>query len=211
VQLVNSKMLSEKEANKIIKKIETQLPEEKRDPIIKQLKSMSLKDLEQFLKKNKLMENQECVFCLIVSKKIESYQIDETDSAIAVLEINPISKGHTLILPKKHEPLEDISEKIYSFSKKIAKKLKEKLKSKDVEIASLNYKGHGVINLIPVYDNESIDSKRYNANKKELEEVLNLFQNNNISKIKEEEKDISKISEKEVITEKNPWLPKRIP
>jgi histidine triad (HIT) family protein len=49
----------------------------------------------------KTME-QECIFCKMVSKQITVAIVYEDDSAFAFLDINPIAKGHTLVITKKH-------------------------------------------------------------------------------------------------------------
>lgn len=46
--------------------------------------------------------SNECVFCQIAKKKIPSLIIAENSKAIALLDINPVSDGHTIIIPKKH-------------------------------------------------------------------------------------------------------------
>lgn len=43
-----------------------------------------------------------CIFCDIVSKKIPSRIVYEDEKVLAMLDISPLSKGHTVILPKKH-------------------------------------------------------------------------------------------------------------
>jgi len=43
-----------------------------------------------------------CIFCRIVSGQIPSARLIETDEAFAFLDINPLSKGHTLVVPKYH-------------------------------------------------------------------------------------------------------------
>ncbi|MFP3870358.1 MAG: HIT family protein [Syntrophobacteria bacterium] len=45
---------------------------------------------------------QDCIFCKIVRGDIPSAKILETDTVLAFLDINPVSKGHTLVVPKKH-------------------------------------------------------------------------------------------------------------
>lgn len=45
---------------------------------------------------------EDCVFCKIIEGKIPSKKIYEDESAIAFLDINPASKGHSLIITKKH-------------------------------------------------------------------------------------------------------------
>jgi len=44
----------------------------------------------------------DCIFCKIVQGEIPCYKIYEDDDFLAFLDIQPISKGHTLIIPKKH-------------------------------------------------------------------------------------------------------------
>ena len=44
----------------------------------------------------------DCIFCKIVKGQIPSYTIFEDDIVKVFLDINPISNGHALIIPKKH-------------------------------------------------------------------------------------------------------------
>lgn len=44
----------------------------------------------------------DCLFCKIVDKEIPSKKIYENKDIVAFLDINPISFGHTLVVPKKH-------------------------------------------------------------------------------------------------------------
>lgn len=43
-----------------------------------------------------------CIFCKIIAGEIPSTKIYEDDDVYAFLDINPFSKGHTLVIPKKH-------------------------------------------------------------------------------------------------------------
>lgn len=43
-----------------------------------------------------------CVFCKIANHEIPSKAVYEDDTVLAFLDINPVTKGHTLIIPKKH-------------------------------------------------------------------------------------------------------------
>lgn len=45
-----------------------------------------------------------CVFCKIIAGEIPSTRVLETDQAIAFLDINPVNKGHLLIVPRAHYP-----------------------------------------------------------------------------------------------------------
>ena len=46
-----------------------------------------------------------CIFCKIIEGSTPSHKVYEDDHTLAFLDINPISDGHTLIVPKVHEPL----------------------------------------------------------------------------------------------------------
>jgi histidine triad (HIT) family protein len=167
-------MLSDEEAEEIKQKllshIESTFPEEQIMNAKMQVESMNSEQLEDFLEKNKLIKeknpdesskNEECVFCSIASGKIKSVEIDENEDAIAVLDINPISKGHAIIIPKNHT--DKSSKKTLTLAKNVSKKLKAKLKAKSIEISNSNLFGHRVINILPVYSNESFNSKRKSA------------------------------------------------
>ena len=54
-------------------------------------------------------ENTDCIFCRIVAGKLPCTRIYEDDEVLAFLDIGPIVKGHTLVIPKAHaESLADI-------------------------------------------------------------------------------------------------------
>lgn len=198
---------AEQVKRQLLNNIESSFPKEKADILKRQIMSMNDEQLESFLDKSD--KSNECIFCSIAAGNVESFKIAENDSTVAVLEINPISRGHMIIIPKKHEPVEVLSNEIKNFAKEIAQKIKDKLKPKDVEIAGLDIGGHGVINLIPIYKDENLKSKRYKAEKSELEEILDILKES--KKLEKEEKPKTElISRPKKINEKS-WLPKRIP
>ena len=47
---------------------------------------------------------QDCVFCEIVAGRAPAHRIAENEKALAILDIQPFSPGHTLILSKRHVP-----------------------------------------------------------------------------------------------------------
>lgn len=49
---------------------------------------------------------EDCVFCKIVEGEISAHKVHETDEWLAFLDAEPVSKGHTLVIPKDH--VEDI-------------------------------------------------------------------------------------------------------
>ncbi len=44
----------------------------------------------------------ECIFCKIVKGEISCHKVYEDDEFLAFLDIRPLNKGHTLVIPKKH-------------------------------------------------------------------------------------------------------------
>jgi len=204
-------MLSDEETQEIKQKlfshIESNFPEEQIENAKQQVESMNSEQLENFLNKNKLIkekdsekpEKDECVFCSIASDKIKSIKIGENKDAIAVLEINPISRGHSIIIPRKHT--NKASKSALSLAKKISKNIKEKFSPKSVEISNSKLFGHEIINVLPVYNKENFNSERKPTRIEELEKVKE-----ELEKKKEIIKKKSKIEEI-----KNFWLPKRIP
>ncbi len=208
-------MLSEEESEKIKEKIISQIeqtfPEEQKFNAINQIKSMNIEQLENFLEKNNLIKNDkdaegnneteggQCVFCAISSDKIKSVRIGENEKAIAVLEINPISPAHSIVIPKKHT--DKVPKEAIELAKEISKKIQKKFSPKSMEISKSKLFGHEVVNILPVYSNENFDSKRKSATIEELESIR-----------EELEKKPQKISKPK--TEKIKeflWLPKRIP
>ncbi|MBI4152310.1 HIT family protein [Candidatus Woesearchaeota archaeon] len=72
-----------------------ELTEEQQKELEKKLKSLSPEELRQ-------LQKQQCIFCQIISGKIPSKKIYEDPSCLAILDINPATKGHLLLLPKEH-------------------------------------------------------------------------------------------------------------
>lgn len=72
-----------------------ELTEEQRKELEKKLKSMTPEQIQQ-------LQKQQCIFCQIISGKIPSKKVYEDHSCLAVLDINPATRGHLLLLPKEH-------------------------------------------------------------------------------------------------------------
>ncbi len=66
----------------------------------------------------------DCIFCKIVKGEIPCQKIYENDKVFAFLDIMPVHKGHTLIIPKEHhETLLDMPDDILAEVTKTAKKI----------------------------------------------------------------------------------------
>ena len=104
-----------------------------------------------------MLKDEECIFCQIVEKKIPSQILFENDTNLAFLDIFPISKGHTIVIPKNHyNNLEDIPvielADLYKVVKNISSIIYKKLKIDGYNILQNNFAAAGqVINHFHVH------------------------------------------------------------
>ncbi len=198
----------------LITEIEKSVQDPQKSQLITQIKKMSSTELENFLKQNNLIrDDSKCIFCSIVNGEIPTYKLIENDSSIATLEINPITKGHTIIIPKIHS--KETPKEATNLAAEIAEHLKF-LKPKSIEVIPSEMFGHSILNVLPTYNNETLNSPRSKAQESELAKLQKQIQDNIKTKQKstkqeKSEKKKKPIEKKEMISEKNTWLPKRIP
>ena len=103
----------------------------------------------------------DCIFCKIIKGEIPSYTIYEDELVKVFLDVNPVTNGHMLIIPKKHyENVFDIDTSIISHSVNLIRDklypiIKEKLKADGLTISQNNGYGQEVkhyhIHLIQYY------------------------------------------------------------
>jgi histidine triad (HIT) family protein len=102
----------------------------------------------------------ECIFCRIVKGELPCFKVYEDEKVLAFEDINPISEGHTLIIPKRHaENLWEISAAdlaaIHLVSQKVVHALREVLKPTGIAVLQLNGQGakqvvlHYHLHLVP--------------------------------------------------------------
>jgi len=83
-----------------------------------------------------------CIFCKIIKGEIPCFKILETDKTLAFLDINPLSKGHALVIPKVHgEKLTDIPDDHLSEILPIVKKLVVATGAQEYNILQNNGRG----------------------------------------------------------------------
>lgn len=74
---------------------------------------------------------EDCIFCKIVAGQAQSWKVYETEDVYAFLDINPVSKYHTLIIPKTHyKDVFDIPNETLAELSKVVGKLSKWYKSK---------------------------------------------------------------------------------
>lgn len=89
-----------------------------------------------------------CIFCAIAAGEIPSFKVYEDDLVLAYLDINPFTKGHTLVIPKKHsanllETDDETLAAVITRVKKIAAHLKAKLGADGFNILQNNGEAAG--------------------------------------------------------------------
>ncbi len=107
----------------------------------------------------------DCIFCKIIKGEIPSFKVYEDEKVFAFEDINPISPGHTLVIPKNHaENIWDISEEdllaVQRASRKIARGIKEALNVDGIACMQLNGRAvqqevmHYHLHLVPRRDDQ---------------------------------------------------------
>ncbi len=133
------------------------------------------------------MENN-CIFCKIANGEIPAATLYEDKEFRVILDLGPASKGHALILPKKHaenlfELPDETAGKAMILAKKIAGILKEGLKADGVNVVQNNGEAAGQtvmhfhLHLIPRYENDTVQVtwKPGTLTDEEKNEILGLF------------------------------------
>ncbi len=109
----------------------------------------------------------DCIFCKIVNKEIPGKIVYEDEHVLAFLDIKPVARGHTLVIPKKHAAdifeLDDKSaEEILKVAKKVAGAALKSLGAAGVNLLNANRKEAGQtvfhyhMHVIPRYAGDSI-------------------------------------------------------
>ena len=107
-----------------------------------------------FILRRLIMEN--CIFCKIINKQSPSSLVYEDDDVVAFLDISQATKGHTLVLPKKHySNLLEIDEEVLAKIIKVAKLIASSM------INSLGAKGFNLVNNCNVRCCEQLQVIRY--------------------------------------------------
>lgn len=119
---------------------------------------------------------KDCIFCKILNGEIPSRKLYEDDKVIAIMDVNPVVDGHTLIIPKEHivdfkEMPSDLIAHVYKVADELSSLLMEKLDAKGLTLG-VNYGEtqmvkHFHMHLLPNY---TISEKSMNID--EVYEIL---------------------------------------
>lgn len=119
------------------------------------------------------------IFTKIAQGEIPAYKVAENENFLAFLDISPVAKGHTLVIPKKEvDYLFDLNDELYSglqlFAKKVAVGLKKAIPCSKVGVLVLGLEvPHAHIHLIPMQNEADVlnFSKKLKLSQKEFEEI----------------------------------------
>lgn len=115
------------------------------------------------------------IFTRIVHGEIPCYKIAENDRFFAFLDINPVAKGHTLVIPKRENDYifdleDDEIAAMTVFAKKVAKAIEKAVPCKRIGVAVIGLEvPHAHIHLIPITQEGDMDFKKEHAHLSEEE------------------------------------------
>jgi histidine triad (HIT) family protein len=121
------------------------------------------------------------IFSKIIKGEIPCYKIAEDENFIAFLDLMPLEKGHTLVIPKKEVDyifdLDDNSfQELHLFSKKVARAIEKTIPCLRIGVAVIGLEvPHAHIHLVPLHELGSINfsKKRVELSKDEFQQIAN--------------------------------------
>ena len=106
------------------------------------------------------------IFTKIIKGEIPCYKIAENDRFFAFLDINPVSKGHTLVVPKRETDYifnlddEELGQMMV-FAKQVAKSIEKAIPCKRIAVAVIGLEvPHAHIHLVPITNEGDLDFKK---------------------------------------------------
>ena len=129
----------------------------------------------------------DCIFCKIIKGEIPSYKVYEDEHIYAFLDIKPLSKGHTLVLPKQHyKGISDISDELLCEVNKVSKRMVSKIQKKFSPLGFIICQNNGEsagqtihhynLHIKPVYEGTVIPDEtdhRKELSKEEMNSIVN--------------------------------------
>lgn len=117
-------------------------------------------------------DHMDCLFCKIVNKEIPCTKVYEDDKVLAFMDINPMSEGHLLVIPKNHgATILDLPEEdflaVMAVAKKIAQAVDKALKPDGINILQLNGEAanqvvpHLHVHIVPRWDGDGLKVSKW--------------------------------------------------
>jgi len=126
------------------------------------------------------------IFSKIVAGEISCYKVAENEQYFAFLDINPMTKGHTLVIPKKEiDYVFDLDEQTYLnlmlFAKKVALAIEKSVECKRIGIAVIGLEvPHAHVHLIPIQKESDmkISNPKLKLSSKNMKEIAQKIASN---------------------------------
>lgn len=126
------------------------------------------------------------VFSKIIAGEIPGYKVAENAGFYAFLDINPLAKGHTLVVPKKEtDYIYDLDDRtagdLFVFSKKVAKAIQKAVPCKRIGVTVIGLEvPHAHIHLIPINQESDMNfsNKRQKFSPEELMDIAEAIARN---------------------------------
>ena len=102
------------------------------------------------------------IFSKIIAGEIPCYKVAEDEKNFAFLDINPVNKGHVLVVPKtENDYIFNLSDEDYTsltnFARKIAKAMEKAIECKRIGVTVIGLEGpHAHIHLIPIIEEKDM-------------------------------------------------------
>jgi histidine triad (HIT) family protein len=114
------------------------------------------------------MAHEDCIFCKVLAGEIPSERVYEDDHAVAVMDINPWTRGHAVVIPRTHaadvfEIEDDELEHVVVAAKRLATKMRATLDCDGVNLLQSNGRAawqtifHLHFHVIPRYDGDPLE------------------------------------------------------
>ncbi len=121
------------------------------------------------------------IFSKIIAGEIPSYKIAEDENYFSFLDINPLTKGHALVVPKKEvDYIFDLDNKTYSglmdFSKRVAEAIKKSVACNRISMQVIGLEvPHAHVHLIPIrtMNDCNFSNQKLKLSKEEFEQIAN--------------------------------------
>jgi len=110
----------------------------------------------------------DCIFCAIIAGEVPAETVDEDEHTVAFMDINPWTRGHALIVPRRHSPNlyeiddEDLSRTAIA-ARRLARRMRERLRCDGMNLLNATEPAawqtifHFHIHVIPRYEDDPLE------------------------------------------------------
>jgi len=130
------------------------------------------------------MNDEACIFCRITRKQASASFVYEDESVLAFLDVNPLSEGHTLVVPREHyatifDVPEELIAHVHRIVKQVAIAVKEATRADGISIIQQNGNAadqdifHLHVHVIPRFEGQKLTRTKgiSEANRERLDQV----------------------------------------